>query len=178
MAEDNFEGEPYYIKKGLPLSAAGVNAALLSIRKQSLLPIGTILMYDGTGWKDNETLKGWYKCDGYNGTPNLQDKFIKGQGSKAATGNGMMTLEIKHLPAHNHTIQSGGEHSHSYSSFEHSHLTNSDAPIDNAVYRWKNTSKNTTSAGGHTHTIGNTGNGQAFDVLPNYYSVIYIKRVA
>ena len=26
------------------------------------LPVGTILMYDGSGWQDNVTLKGWYAC--------------------------------------------------------------------------------------------------------------------
>jgi hypothetical protein len=37
----------------------------------------------------------------------------------------------------------------------------------------------TKPAGEHDHTgssVGNTGGGQAFDVLPSYYSVIYIRK--
>ncbi|MDR1997692.1 MAG: hypothetical protein LBQ83_05155, partial [Candidatus Margulisbacteria bacterium] len=45
---------------------------------QAKLPVGTILMYNGSGWVNNSTLPGWYKCDGSNGTPNLVNKFVRG----------------------------------------------------------------------------------------------------
>jgi hypothetical protein len=46
-------------------------------------PKGTILMYDGTSWTDNVTLKGWYKCEGqtvagYGVLPNLKNRFVIG----------------------------------------------------------------------------------------------------
>lgn len=54
------------------------------------LPIGTILMFDGTGWSDNKTLPGFYICDGrkagvYGNTPNLVGYFIKGAATSGTT---------------------------------------------------------------------------------------------
>jgi hypothetical protein len=148
---------------------------------QEKLPIGTILMYDGASWQDNVTLKGWYSCNrtNYNHglTPNLEDKFIKGKGNKADTGDGQMTLGAQHLPAHKHSITDPG----------HTHTTKCNSRVqvgsDNGVSYGQNwgdsdcgyTSENQT---GITETNNNTDGGQSFDVLPSYYSVIYIKKMA
>jgi len=69
-------------------------------------PVGTILMYSGT-WVDNETIPGWYKCDGSNGTINLVDKFVRGGTISGATGG---SETHTHGPGsysgsnHNHTV--------------------------------------------------------------------------
>jgi hypothetical protein len=100
------------IARGEPLLASDINDL-------TFFPKGTILMYDGTGWIDNVTLKGWYKCDGHNDTPNLQDCFIKGSGSAPAKG-GSNALTSSLLPMHAHglsncSVVTGGDHSHELS---------------------------------------------------------------
>ncbi|MDR1452383.1 MAG: hypothetical protein LBJ25_00200 [Candidatus Margulisbacteria bacterium] len=43
------------IEKGQPMLAA-------DMLNMVFFPKGIILMYDGTSWQDNVTLKGWYQC--------------------------------------------------------------------------------------------------------------------
>jgi microcystin-dependent protein len=156
---------------------AGQRMVATDITDLTFFPAGAILMMDGS-WQDGRG--GWYICDGrstpYGHTPDLRDKFIKGQGSKVATGDGQMTLETKHLPAHKHSITDPG----------HAHTTKGNSRVqvgnDNGVsygQNWGdndcgNTSENVT---GITETNNSAGGGQAFDVLPSYYSVIYIKKM-
>ena len=45
------------------------------------VPVGGIIMWSGA---TNNIPSGWALCDGNNGTPNLQDKFIVGAGSTYA----------------------------------------------------------------------------------------------
>ena len=45
------------------------------------VPVGGIIMWSGA---TNAIPSGWALCDGQNGTPNLQDKFIVGAGSTYA----------------------------------------------------------------------------------------------
>jgi hypothetical protein len=80
--------------------------AVLGIKKkyqtgaQQVLPIGTVLMYNGTGIADVETrtedigertgdsisLLGWKVCNGLAGTPNLLNKFIRSMSASGNTG--------------------------------------------------------------------------------------------
>ncbi|MDR1997985.1 MAG: hypothetical protein LBQ83_06650 [Candidatus Margulisbacteria bacterium] len=71
---------------------------------QAKLPMGTILMYDGSGWQDNVTLVGWYQCNGQNNTPDLRDRFIKCKGSVPDKG-GSNSLTAAMLPAHTHSLK-------------------------------------------------------------------------
>jgi hypothetical protein len=89
---------------------------------QEKLPVGTILMYDGDGWQDNVTLKGWYSCNrtNYNNrlTPDLEDKFIKCKGSAPNEG-GSNALTSGLLPKHTHGLSGGsavsdGSHGHEF----------------------------------------------------------------
>ncbi len=45
------------------------------------VPVGGIIMWSGA---TNNIPSGWALCDGQNGTPNLQDKFIVGAGNTYA----------------------------------------------------------------------------------------------
>ena len=45
------------------------------------VPVGGIIMWSGA---TNAVPSGWALCDGQNGTPNLQDRFIVGAGSTYA----------------------------------------------------------------------------------------------
>ncbi|MDR1998088.1 MAG: hypothetical protein LBQ83_07185 [Candidatus Margulisbacteria bacterium] len=88
---------------------------------QAKLPVGTILMYSGSGWVNNSTLPGWYKCDGSNGTPNLVNKFVRGGATSGGTGGAdSVKLTTNHLPGHTHanTIAntlSVADHTHGHS---------------------------------------------------------------
>ncbi|MDR1114445.1 MAG: hypothetical protein LBL50_05080, partial [Candidatus Margulisbacteria bacterium] len=98
-------------------------------------PKGAILMYDGTSWQDNATLKGWYKCegqtvDGYGVLPDLKNRFVIGYDSdntpqrskdnNSVTASGSGVLSAANLPKHNHSLKneiittssSGTTHNH------------------------------------------------------------------
>jgi microcystin-dependent protein len=51
---------------------------------------------------------GWALCNGQNGTPNLQDRFIVGAGSSYnpsdVGGVASVTLTTAQMPAHNHSV--------------------------------------------------------------------------
>ncbi|MDR1453811.1 MAG: hypothetical protein LBJ25_07560 [Candidatus Margulisbacteria bacterium] len=101
----------------------------------AFFPKGAILMYDGTSWQDNVTLKGWYKCegqtvDGYGVLPDLKNRFIIGydatntpQRSKdnnSVTASGTGALSAVNLPKHSHPLKNenititGGVHLHGF----------------------------------------------------------------
>lgn len=154
--------------------ATGERLLASDINNLTFFPKGTILMYDGDGWVDNQTIIGWYQCNGQNGTPDLRDKFIKGSGNKPASGNGQMTLEAQHLPTHKHSITDPG-HSHMYI-----HEPEGTGNLKHGSTKWMTGSVQewtTSSTTGITET-NSAGGGQAFDVLPSYYSVIYVRKCA
>ena len=84
---------------------------------------GMILMWSGA---ISNIPSGWVLCDGNNGTPNLQDRFIVGAGSSYsvnATGGSANAT----LPTHTHTFSdtattgSAGAHSHFVNDPGHAH---------------------------------------------------------
>jgi hypothetical protein len=168
---------------------------------QKALPIGTILMYDGGGWLDNVTLPGWYCCDKANhnknaAIPNLEDLFIKGKGSETQPGTNWLQLTTANLPSHTHdgSTSSNGDHGHNFR-FIHiggskdsgtgDYLAgtegqgqylgsgNGDGRVCYASY---SVTKDY-SGHGHSITIKATGSDTAFNNMPAYYALIYIKRI-
>lgn len=89
------------------------------------VPAGVIVAFHGS-----VIPSGWAVCNGLNGTPNLQDRFIIGASNSRAAGSSggevsvLLTAEQSGLPAHGHTINSAdATHSHTASdtNLEHSH---------------------------------------------------------
>lgn len=84
---------------------------------------GMILMWSGS---IANIPSGWVLCDGNNGTPNLQDRFIVGAGSSYNVGSTGGSANAT-LPAHTHTFSdsattnSAGSHSHSITDTGHNH---------------------------------------------------------
>jgi hypothetical protein len=185
--------------------ATAVAATVGGLSFQAALPVGTILMYDGTTWQDNITLPGWYACNrtNYNNglTPNLEDVFVKGKGSLANTG-GSNALTAAMLPKHTHSIYTnatkntartaskdltgkfaGGEAGYSDMAMYGIVSGSSDTGYmgfsnsrDNDNYRYIIDAT-------HEHTgAASSDNSSTADTntsnMPAYYSVLYIKRCA
>jgi hypothetical protein len=78
-------------------STAFVTAAL-----SLLLPTGVITMWSGSV---ASIPSGWYLCNGANGTPNLQDRFVVAAGNNYAVGATGGTTDAV-VVAHSHTATS------------------------------------------------------------------------
>jgi hypothetical protein len=109
------------------------------------LPVGTILMYDGRGWVDNQTIIGWYACIADNSRkdcPDLVDRFIKGSilASRATGGNtgNTVTINANNLPAHTHalsgTLTTGNQSADHTHSIEHDHAAVTSGEISGDNY--------------------------------------------
>ena len=64
------------------------------------VPVGGIIMWSGA---TNNIPSGWALCDGNNGTPNLQDKFIVGAGSSYAVDATGVSADAT-LVSHTHNL--------------------------------------------------------------------------
>ncbi|MEX3926183.1 hypothetical protein AB4Y36_19440 [Paraburkholderia sp. BR10936] len=84
-------------------------------------PIGSIMLWSGAA---NAIPENWALCNGSNGTPNLQDKFVVGAGNSyavGATGGATTaTLGITNLPAHSHGVNDP-THGHGVNDPSHNH---------------------------------------------------------
>lgn len=122
------------------------------------IPSGTITMWSGS---IASIPSGWVLCDGNNGTPNLQDKFVVGAGSGYSVGStggeASHTLTESEMPSHGHDIR-----------------TNRDSGCSN----------NYLSVGGNRCTsrhsgnaIYHTGGDSAHENRPPYHALAYIMKV-
>jgi hypothetical protein len=99
-----------------PTAAAGTNTTQLATTAFALangLPSGAIVLWSGS---IASIPSGWYLCNGSNGTPNLQDRFVVGAGSTYAvgvTGGSADAIIVTHThtatstvtdPGHQHTL--------------------------------------------------------------------------
>lgn len=109
-----------------------------------ILPVGTILMFNGT-FIDDVTLPGWFICDGTDGTPNLVDKFIRGASTSGATGG---------ANSHNHSVDVGIKLNTTDSESAHTHSI--DVPI---------TVNTTVAESSHTHT---------YTQVPNHVHIVTV----
>ena len=159
-----------------------------------ITPLGGIAMWSGSLSNDSPVISGvtytnWKMCNGLNGTPDLRNKFLVSIGNTYNMGNtggaNSVTLSISQMPSHNHTMQSAGGHDHSIKVGQRqsgwdidgtNHAIGTDDRVGNkevreavdiaVQYDWQ-----------HTHTIYNTGGGQAHENRPPYYALVYIMRV-
>ena len=160
-----------------------------------IIPVGGIIIWSGS---TGSIPSGWAICNGSNGTPNLQNKFVIGAGSSYNVGATGGSAEAKVI-THTHDISSDGAHGHGVNDPGHLHsythwsntaskggdATNRSAPITSSA---QNTAGNYTgisivSGGGHNHNgavqapsgataASNTAN------LPPYYALAYIMRTS
>jgi len=111
-----------------------------------IVPTGTIAIWSGA---EVDIPPGWIKCDGNNGTPNLEDKFIVGALSTYAVG------------------ATGGavQHNHAFTSDLHDHRL----PVGGQIEVGTDISRDTDSRV-VTGTTNNTNH------LPPYYALIFIMK--
>lgn len=150
------------------------------------LPIGTVLMYNGTGIAnaasrssklgddggdtiDVSLLRGdWYVCNGNASTPNLQNKFVRSESSSGNTGGeDTHILTEAELAEHTH-IQNQHRHKVFYQLIGYSHTTG--IGVHNSGY--------TVDSDYATATNQNTGSGDAHENKPSYYSLIFIIKMS
>jgi len=135
------------------------------------IPTGVIVMWSGS----IATIpSGWALCNGTNGTPDLRNRFIVGAGNNYAvdnSGGSADAIVVSHT--HSLTIDSVGDHSHSYSGGDRQ--TFSGGGVSQPVSQGGNT---TGSAGAHTHTgtASATGSSGTNANLPPYYALAYIMK--
>ncbi len=154
---------------------------------EKYLPIGTVLMYNGIGIAnvsartveigaepgDTITMVGWFACNGNVSTPNLFNKFIRGESSSGNIGGSDNSVNVQHNHVagsgnqsashihatgiqsanHSHTINSGGVHNHDIGK-------NPNAAVGSGCYVMVPTggvmdSTAIKSAGAHGHPVGN-----------------------
>lgn len=110
-------------------------------------PSGIILLWHGA---IVDIPAGWTLCDGSNGTPNLQNKFIPGAGDVYAVD------------------ETGGsvEHTHSFSATTHKHTIAAGASIA-AGANFKNMTENTVA----------TGTTNSADTRPPFHALAWIMKL-
>lgn len=124
---------------------------------QDAMPVGSIIMFNG---KAEEIPSGWVICDGTNGTPNLINKFIKGSNIAGSTGGAsQVTLSVAQLPPHRHKVSKCW-------------YGRSDNANDRNVIRWDDSFDQNSQV-----WTGETGLGLPIDIIPPYYTLIYIMKV-
>lgn len=124
---------------------------------QDAMPVGSIIMFNG---KAEEIPSGWAICDGTNGTPNLINKFIKGSNIAGSTGGAsQVTLSVGQLPPHKHKVAKAW-------------YGQSDNANDRQVIRWDESYDTNSQV-----WTAETGLGLPIDIIPPYYTLIYIMKV-
>ena len=153
------------------------------------IPIGGIIMWSGT-----TIPTGWALCNGSNGTPNLQDKFVVGAGSGyavAATGGSANATLVSHT--HTASTDSAGTHAHKVlvaqnSSSNTTRIDNNAAGFTgdggNDIYVLNNNNElgqqMVEDAGSHSHTVtvAVAGSSATNANLPPYYALAFIMRTS
>lgn len=138
----------------------------------------------------------------------IQNRFIFAAGSgysvNSTGGSATKTLVTDNIPSHSHSCGSAGSHTHTRGSMNitgtFGRLEDSGATFSGAFYNAgggsvgpqgsdqngitggfeasRNWSGATSSAGSHAHTIGSTGKGTAFNVMPPYIVAYVWRRTA
>ncbi len=148
----NITGDKVSMAAGTAFEIGGVSA---------VIPSGVIVMWSGAA---KNIPSGWVLCDGNNGTPNLQDRFIVGAGksySVGATGGAAeVTLTVQQMPKHSHNLTMyGGD------------LVGAWKDSNNFFTTWK-------KYGGNPNTVETAVSGadQAHENRPPYYALCFIMK--
>lgn len=164
--------------------------------QRAIVPRGLISMWSGANIP-----AGWALCNGENGTPDLQNRFIMGASDQSTIGTtgGLkeVTLTADQMPQHSHaaTISEGGEHSHQFKNYYYVERNDYSDGRGGSAYKYEAIEKgvgshstdsdnnrvfyknmDTSNEESHSHniTIGNKGGGEAYENRPPYFALAYI----
>jgi len=171
-------------------TSAQLLADSLGTASTGTIPIGGIILWSGS---TGTIPTGWALCNGSNGTPNLQDRFVVGAGSgyavDATGGSNTVSIETTNLPSHTHDSGSyetteNGSHRHTYK--HHRSSTSLDNDEGNSCIYSSLDTYSTGPEGEHKHWIegtsgnvtGSTGSATPFDIIPKYYALAFIQRIS
>jgi len=162
-----------------------------------ITPIGGIIMWSGAL---NAIPAGWALCNGQNGIPDLQERFVVGAGSadnisvpgstqyalNAKGGENSVTLSESTIPSHRHSGYTSTDGAHSHTGQENARADNDDNDgigyyIGGRGGSFNNNGGNgyilsTGSAHKHYFSTNPTGGGQSHENRPPYYALAYIMR--
>jgi len=145
-----------------------------------VIPKGTITVWSGS----KETIPdGWALCDGKNGTPNLQDKFIMGAGGSQQPGaNGPASTHTHNVapPSVAFTSTTNGNHSHGMPS--NWYARNLSCGKWSGIDAGSNAYAHTQDAGNHNHSVTVaipqfTSGPNDNTVLPPWFALCYIQKM-
>lgn len=141
----------------------------------SNIPAGLIAVWSGI---ISDIPAGWVVCNGTNGTPDLQDKFVLGAGTNHTVGETggaeKVTLTVAQIPSHSHAENYGGNDiSVTYEPFV---FRNTNALGTYAGYAATPSSKAYVTDGSNVVVTNQTGGSQPHPNMPPYYSLLYIMK--
>ena len=156
--------------------------------KLDFLPRGIIV-----AWNGDVAPEGWALCNGENGTPDLRNRFILGNGAKKIKeigGEEAHTLTTDEMPSHSHSITDAG-HKHTggwagvngNSAFgcqvgAHLNPTNPGVSGNINIQNGQNSNYHAFTDVKYTGIkINNAGSGKAHDNMPPYYVLAFIMRL-
>ncbi len=145
------------------LSVNGVTGAIVT---GAYFPSGGIIMWSGS---IGTIPAGWFLCNGLNGTPNLQDRFIVGAGSSYAVAALGGTVDAA-VVAHSHTLNDAG-HAHSYNTA--SATTTATAGGTTVLTTQASATTGSITTGITVNSTGASGTGAN---LPPYFALAYIQK--
>lgn len=170
--------------------------AELDEAKQHHVPTGAIMMWSGT---IANIPTGWALCDGQNGTPNLQGRFIVGATTGVVMfdsigynypvgttgGKNKVGLTLDEIPSHNHGGYTGdsGAHSHyaDFNTYKNATESSADDYTRNRFARANGDHEvqrvSTNQEDAHSHKIPNAGGGNAHENRPVFYALAYIMKI-
>lgn len=147
----------------------------------NFLPKNSIVIWKGAL---NTIPEGWVVCDGTNGTPNLQGRFVVGVGNEYSLnskgGTTTETLTLSQIPAHKHTCttSSAGRHKHNdYTVYLHNR---SSGHQYYHMYQWHIDIKYFLPSHSHNHggsfTTSSTGSNHSHNNMPKYRALYFIMK--
>jgi microcystin-dependent protein len=121
------------------------------------VPSGVITMWGGA---TANIPTGWALCDGTNGTPDLQDRFVVGAGDQYNVddtgGSDTVQLTIDEIPSHNH---------------------NYETKVQPNANEYEDTGFDSDDGITNTRQTSNEGGDQAHENRPPYYALAYIQKL-
>jgi hypothetical protein len=161
------QGTSFSVMDGYNANFSIDNTGFVEATNFLTLPIGSIIQFDSS-WIDNNTIPGWYKCDGSNGTVDLRNRFVRGSTTAGSTGgtNDAPLIEHTHTSsvsaesaAHTHTLNTPSSsdnlnHQHGINAIGGSPTPqNGSGPVGSYAQGGGNAYVSTAYSWNHTHTL-------------------------